>query len=115
MRLVARLVAMFEARSVARTYEYHDGHRHNNHDADCNEGFGVGVDNDVVGGGGGGGGGEGLDGADDKADVMTKLRTLRVMMLMQILLSCLLDNEGWNLHAGGGGEEILSLLMLQAT
>ncbi len=42
------------ARSVARTYEYHDDQSHNYHDDDGNEGNGIRVD--VVGGGVGGGG-----------------------------------------------------------
>ncbi len=52
---------MSVARSVARTYKYHNDHCHNYHDDDCKEGYSVGVDDDVAVGGRGGGGGEGVN------------------------------------------------------
>jgi hypothetical protein len=111
----------------------HDDHHRDYHDDDRDDGYGIGVDYDVAGGGGGGGGGEGVDGGDYEGDIATKTRSSRVMMLTAIqsrlpcpqnlkgdnvgantVLSCSLDDKGWNFCVGEGGEEGLSLSMFQA-
>ncbi len=89
--------------SVARTYKYHDDHCHDYHDDDRNEGYGVGFDDAVMGGGGGGSGGEGVDGGDKEGDIVMKTRNSRATMStpIQHCLACRTTRNGTSVRGGG--------------